>query len=144
MSTRRALLAVAPGVFPTVGITSHGAKKHPDATLLALCAQLADQQTEWQRLWAAVPDDADDGREIDAFEAYSDTVWPGSAGPAAELVGLTATTPEGIRAKAAAALALHQTGMYVDAQHEDLLDIMASALHDAAGACYRPVGEDAE
>ena len=75
MSIRRALLAGVPGVLVTVAITSHGANKHPDAALFALCAQMEQMQVEWQRLYDATSDEDDLTTPADfAWQAYSDTV----------------------------------------------------------------------
>ena len=64
-----------------------------------------------------------------------------AADPMRQLLVLPATTPEGLRAKAAAVLALHDAGDYSDGDRTDQWQIMASVLRDAAGAAAMPLGK---
>ena len=123
-----------------------------DAALLALCAQLEELQAEWQRLYDATSDDNSDTPADRVFDAYSNDVWPGlcrspwsSEGrdPAdlpARLVDLPATTPEGLRAKAAAILAIDESASYLTDCRNDSMELSLSLIRDVAGATRRPLG----
>ena len=159
MSTRRALLtviAVAPVQLKWTGSQSGGALRNPDAALLALCAQLEEMQAEWQRLYDATSDEADLTTPADfAWQAYSDTVWPGlnfttwrreGRDPADEpgcLLDLPATTPAGLQAKAAAVLAIDEAASYLTDCRNDSAELWQSVIRDAAGPAHRPLGADA-
>ena len=81
--------------------------RHLDRKLLDLCDHLRTMQAEWQRLWAACPEDGHPCPAEDAHEAYAANVWPGHGDPALRLAKLPATTPDGLQAKAAAMLAIY-------------------------------------
>lgn len=124
-----------------------------DADLLALCAHLRVLQTGWQRLWDAtsgVPDGEEGPADL-ILDRYTAWVWPAvrladvsgltsAADPVRMLLDLPATTPEGLRAKAAAVLALHDAGDYSDRDRADHWQIVAAVLRDAAGAAAMPLG----
>ena len=151
MSTRRALLAAPLGAL----VGANGAPSlapHPDAALLALCARLTDMQAEWQRLYDATSDEPELTTPADyAWQAYSDDVWPRTAlqrrdSATPDVPGLllthSATTLEGLQAKAAALLALDAAASYCDLR-DDSYELTLSLLRDAAGAAVQPLGADA-
>ena len=125
-----------------------------DAALLALCAQLRVLQVRWQRLWDATSG-TPDGEESPAdllLDRYAAWVWPGTmladvagltrdADPVRMLLVLPATTPEGLQAKAAAALALDDAGNYSDGDRSDHWQIVTAMLRDAAGDAAMPLGD---
>ena len=141
MSTRRALLAATAGVLTisTDGVPSLA--PHPDAVLLALCAQLEEMQTEWQRLYDATSDEDELTTAADhAWQAYSDDVWPRTAlqpkgsstwDAPALLLTHAATTLKGLQAKAAAILAINAAADFCDLR-DDSLDLALSLIRDAA------------
>ena len=158
MSTRRALLAVPAAAFAgkinhlvseqmVASTNRHRAYKHSDAALLALCAQLEEMQTEWQRLYDATSDEDEITTAADrAWQDYSDHVWPlvhsNSAGAfdlPAKLLAMPATTPEGVRAKAAAVLAIEDAAAYCD-DRDDGRELILSVLRDLVGTAYRSPG----
>ncbi len=127
---------------------------HPDAALLALCASIADMRIEWQRLWLLTSDGPALETEADrAWQAYSDNVWPGiglsdwnriePGDVAGELRALRATTPEGLRAKARAIMALDSAASYCDCRN-DAAQLWQSIIEDAAGHDWPRVGEEAQ
>ena len=161
-ATRRAVLGAGLSLAATsasAGINSHGTKKSPDADLLALCAQLTAMQAEWQRLWTFTTDDwgLDDPPVTDAdraWEHYNDHVWPGihvSGGTPrlpddlpGQLLDFHPVTPEGVRAKAAAVLAMEDAACYGADARNDACEMYQSVLVDAAGAARMLMGEDAQ
>jgi len=122
---------------------------HPDAELLAVCARLADQQAEWQEVWAATPDAPDGGHADVALDEFSQNVWPGyrCADPVrgddtatdlpARLLTLPATIAEGLQAKAAAVLAISDAGSYTGDSRLDEIELLRSVVRDAAGDRYQ-------
>ena len=124
-----------------------------DADLLVLCAQLRVLQVEWQRLWNATsgtPDSEESPADL-ILDRYTAWVWPAvrlsdvsgltlAADPVRMLLDLPATTPEGLQAKAAAVLALHDAGDYSDRDRADQWQIVAGLLRDVAGAAAMPLG----
>ena len=138
---------------------------HADGEVLAVCAQLAQEQAEWQRLWNAAgrPRNAsryDEERrgetltpEMAALRDYTRRVWPATDDPyttqgevrtdtAHQLADLPALTLEGAKAKAVAVLALHDVAMLSEVRG-DQWELTLSLLRDVAGADRRPVGEQA-
>ena len=135
---------------------------HPDSDLLALCARLAEMQAEWQRLWEPTRDDwrLDDPPITEADHAwlrFNDYVWPGInlvcqwRGPPGSrhpddvlgrLHDIPATTPEGLRAKAAAILAAEDAGCYGADLRDDASQLIESVLKDVAGPARCLMGED--
>ena len=123
-----------------------------DADLFALCAQLRVLQAGWQRLWdaaSAAPDD--DGPADLILDRYTAWVWPAvklsdvpgltpAADPVRTLLDLPATTPEGLQAKAAAILALHDAGDYSDRDRADQWQLVAALLREVAGSAAMPLG----
>ena len=123
--------------------------------MLALCAQLRVLQSRWQRLWSVAAEGAAEGDDTPAdlmLDRYAAWVWPGTmladlsglsliADPARRLLDLPATTPEGLQAKAAAVLTLHDAGDYSDCDRSDHLQIVAAVLRDAAGTAAMPLGK---
>ena len=140
--TRRRLLAVvgAAGVLPTAA-----APLHPDAELLALCAQLRAMAAEHERLRALTSDAPEDVTPADhAWSDFRDHVWPGYALTRNErwrtkqnrpdvpgrLLELRATTVEGLAAKAAAVLAMDNLpGLDL---RDDSYELNRSVIEDAA------------
>ncbi len=128
---------------------------HPDQELLAVCDQLATLQAEWQRLWTLTSDDDAVTTDADrAWEDYTDNVWPRifnrpwDDAPKTEdvphkLLALPATTWEGMRAKAAAILAMDQACCYTHDIRDDAFELMSSLLKDVAGPAIRPIGDEA-
>ena len=124
-----------------------------DADLLALCARLRVLQTGWQRLWDAASGSPDgDGPADLILDRYTAWVWPAvrlsdvsgltiAADPVRMLLVLPATTPEGLRAKAAAILALHDAGDYSDRDRADQWQIVAALLREVAGTAAMPLGK---
>ncbi len=124
-----------------------------DADLLALCAQLRVLQAGWQRLWDATSG-TPDGEESPAdliLDRYTAWVWPAvrlsdvsgltsAADPVRMLLDLPATTPEGLRAKAAAVLALDDAGDYSDRDRADQWQLVAALLREVAGTAAMPLG----
>ena len=150
MSTRRALLAGAAGVV----VAGAAPAAHPDAALLTLCAQLEAMQAEWQWRWTLTSDGPALETEADrAWQAYSDDVWPGiglsdwnriePGDLAGELRALRATTPEGLKAKARAIMALDHAATYCDCRN-DAAQLWQSIIEDVAGPCWSRVGEEAQ
>lgn len=97
-------------------------------------------QAEWRRLYDLTSEEPELKTPADfAWQAYSDDTWPRVASfndnPAldvpAELLRLYATTPDGLRAKAAAVLALEDAAAYCDAR-DDSWDLHMSVVRDAA------------
>jgi hypothetical protein len=130
----------------------------PDADLLDLCAKLAAMQAEWQRLWNFTSEDWGlDGpptTEADhEWLRYNDEVWPAinisGQSPRhpddlpGRLLDFHPVTPEGIRAKAAAVLAMDDAGCYGADLRNDSYELYHSALVDAAGPARCLMGEDA-
>ena len=113
----------------------------PDANLLLLCSYLAGLQKEWQRLWAACPDDGHACEAMDQHDAYAEKEWPGQGYPVKHLLDFPATTPEGLQAKAAAVLAVYQASRYTKASHDDICELMQSVLIDAAGPARLQTGD---
>ena len=80
-----------------------------------------------------------------AWQAYSDTVWPGlnfttwrregrdPADMPGRLLDLPATTPAGLQAKAAAVLAIDEAASYLTDCRNDTAELWASVIRDAAG-----------
>jgi hypothetical protein len=101
-------------------------------------------QAEWQRLYDATSDEEELTTPADfAWREYSDVVWPlvhskSCSVPLdvedvpAQLLKLRATTREGLRAKAAAILAMEEACAYCD-QRDDCYEFCLSLLRDAAG-----------
>ena len=124
-----------------------------DADLLALCAQLRVLQVRWQRLWDAALGSPDgDGPADLLLDRYTAWVWPGTeladvAGLASAadsvrmLLVLPATTPEGLQAKAAAVLALHDASDYSESNRDDHWQIVAALLREVAGTAAMPLGK---
>ena len=128
---------------------------HPDADLLALCAQLADMQAEWQRLYDATSDEPDLVTDADReWSHYSNRVWPGVEistwndrplhpyDVPGRLRFLRATTVAGKAAKAAAIIALDEAAAYTDCR-DDYCQLAASLMQDVAGIKSHYLGEDA-
>ena len=127
---------------------------HPDAALLALCARIDVMRAEWQRLWWLTSNGPALETEADrAWQDYSDTIWPGiglsdwnriEPGDAVgELRTLCATTPEGLKAKARAIMALDNAATYSDCRN-DAAQLWQSIVEDAAGHDWPRVGEEAQ
>ena len=127
---------------------------HPDAALLALCAQIDELRVEWQRFWTITTDGAALETEADhAWQDYSDNVWPGvtlsdwnriaPGDVVGQLRTLRATTPDGLKAKAGAILALNNAATYCDCRN-DAAQLWASIVEDAAGPDWPRVGEEAQ
>lgn len=124
-----------------------------DADLLALCTHLRVLQARWQRLWDAASGSPDgDGPADLILDRYTAWVWPAvklsdvsgltsAADPVRMLLDLPAATPEGLRAKAAAVLALHDVGDYSDRDRADQWQIVAALLRDVAGAAAMPLSK---
>jgi hypothetical protein len=143
-----------------VHILDHVSPAHPDAELLALCAQLSAMQDEWQRLWVATSDewigmDQDPITEADrAWWDYNNNVWPGVYISTSDhsqldpndavrhLFDIHPVTPEGLSAKAAAVLAVDEAASYGDLRN-DGYELNLSLIRDVAGLARRPLGEDA-
>ena len=126
---------------------------HPDAALLNLCVQIDEMRGEWQRLWLLTSDGPALETEVGrAWQGYSDNVWPGvilsdwNRIAPGDVVGqlrvLRATTPEGLKAKAAAIMALENAATYCDCRN-DAAQLWASVVEDAAGDGWPRVGEEA-
>ena len=114
---------------------------HPDAELLAVCLRLSRMQAEWQRLYDLTSEEEKLTTPADfAWQAYSDDIWPRGSfcrdnlTPDVPALLLThpATTPEGVRAKAAAILALDHAADYCDLR-DDSFQLSLSLITDAAG-----------
>ena len=141
MSTRRALLTATAGVLTigTDGVPSLA--PHPDAALLALCAQLEGMQQQWQRLYDATSDADELTTPADhAWQVYSEDVWPCTAlqpkgsttqDVPALLLTHAATTLKGLQAKAAAILAINAAADFCDLR-DNSLDLALSLIRDAA------------
>ena len=152
MSTRRALLAATATVLVVGANGAPSPVPHPDAALLAVCAQLVAMQAEWQRLYDATSDNDELTTAADfAWQAYNDDVWPGTGfqprdcdtvDVPAKLLTLRATTPEGMQAKAAAILAMDDAGDYTHDIRDDSFELMLSLIEDVAGLARRPLGAD--
>ena len=145
-----------PGPYQTVDQPP----PHPDAELLAVCAQLRVMQDEWQRLWTLTSDEwtgMDDPPITEADHAwwdYNNHVWPGVYISASELNkrdpndlpsrlhDFHPVTQEGLRAKAAAVVALDDAASYGDLRDDGWM-LNLSLIRDAAGDAVRPLGEDA-
>ncbi len=133
---------------------------HPDADLLALCARLAEMQAEWQRLWEPTSEDwgldAPPVTEADhIWLRYNDHVWPGIhiSGQTprhpddlpAQLLDYRPVTPEGVRAKAAAVLAMEDAACYgADCAGRRLRDVSTRSSSMPLGPARCLMGEDAE
>ena len=134
---------------------------HPDADLLALCARLAAMQAVWQRLWEPTSEDwrldAPPITEADhAWMRYNDYVWPAISisrwnvdkehlhpdDLPGHLLNFRPVTPEGVRAKAAAVLAMEDASLYGANCRNDACDMYHSVLVDAAGPARCLMGED--
>ena len=130
---------------------------HPDADLLALCARLAELQEEWQRLWQPTSEDwnLDEPPKTEAdhvWHHFNAHVWPGIniAGDKprhaddlpGRLLDHRPSTPEGIRAKAAAVLAMEDAACYGADCRDDAWEMFHSVLVDAAGPVRCLMGED--
>jgi hypothetical protein len=154
MSTRRNLLAsavCAMGAGTMLPLAAKAVGPHPDADLLALCSQLASLQAEWQCLWGLTTADGSKVEADRALEAYSHDVWSGLGASQCDIGTLCdgdlprqlyyhrATTPDGLRAKAAAILALDDAANWCDVRG-DTFDLMRSLICDAAGDGYQPLG----
>ena len=125
-----------------------------DAELLTVCASLADQQAQWQTLWAATPDEPDGGPVDLAFDTFTEFTWPGTriadrllGNPSAidlpaRLLTLPATTQEGLVAKAAAVLAISDASTFTGDCRPDEIELLRSVAIDAAGLARRLVGGD--
>ena len=158
-ATRRAILGAGLSLAATSASAGTLAlAQSPDADLLALCARLSTMQAEWQRLWTFTSEDwgLDDPAVTDAdraWEHYNDHVWPGihiSGGTPrlpddlpGQLLDFHPVTPEGIRAKAAAVLAMEDAACYGADARDDACALYHSVLVDAAGAARMFMGEDA-
>lgn len=132
MATRRAVLRDGAAVLG-VGVVPGGVLKSeqpPDAALLALCAELSRRHVEYQRLWSLTPDDGPETDADRAFKTYGETVWPRCADLIARLADLPATTAIGMRAKAAAALAIAENDHHDGSDNE--LDLVRAVLRGAA------------
>ena len=130
----------------------------PDAALLILCGELRILQGEWQALWNLTTENWGlDDPPITAADhewlAFNDNVWP-----AVRISGRTPrhpddlpgalldyrpTTLEGIRAKAAAILAMEDAGCYGGDLRDDSCALTSSVLVDMAGSARMLLGEDA-
>ncbi len=156
MSTRRALLAAAAGVLVVGADGASSLAPHPDAALLVLCARLEEMQAEWQRLYDLTSEEDELTTAADhAWQTYSAELWPGlrlspwsreGRDPVdipGRLVDLPATTSEGLRAKAAAVLALDEAANYLTDCRNDSAELWQSVIRDAAGSAHRPLGADA-
>ncbi len=160
MNARRDMLAVTAGAVAVLHIhrTEHDQSlsqsyPHPEAALLALCAQLEKMRTEWQRLYDATSDEDELTTPADhAWQAYSEDVWPRTAlqpkgcttqDVPALLLTHPAITLEGLRAKAAAILALDEAAGYLMDCRDDSLDLSLSVIRDAAGPPFRSPGKQA-
>ena len=164
MNTRRALLSVLAGSATAPALHIHRTEQvqplnptypHPNAALLALCAHLDAMRAEWQRLWLLTSDGPDLATKADrAWQEYSDSTWPGIAVSdhvlnrlhLTDLPGrlrtLRAVTPEGLKAKARAVMALDNAASYCDCRN-DAAQIWESIVADAAGHDWPRVGEEA-
>ena len=126
---------------------------HPDAELLALCAQLAEMQAEWQRLWEPTSDEVPSTTEADhAWDRYHRYVWPCTHPSHPEMTGedlgarlltLRATTLEGMQAKAAAILAMEEASGYTWDCRDDSCQLATSLMEDVAGVMCPKLGADA-
>lgn len=116
--------------------------------LLTVCARLADQQAEWQILWAATPDEPSGGPEDFAFDDFSQNVWPGyrcddaAVGEGrsdlpALLLSLPAITADALQAKAAAVLAISDAGAVTGDCRTDEIELLRAVARDASGEGYR-------
>lgn len=149
-----------PGTLPAMGrVESAFARQgYLDAGLLALCAELRDLQTKWQRLWNSTSEDWGlDAPPITPADhewlAFNDNVWPAihisgqSPRHPDDLPGLLLdfhpTTVEGIRAKAAAVLAMEDAAGYGGDCRNDSCELTHSVLVDMAGAARMLLGEEA-
>ncbi len=139
MSTRRALLAAAAGVLVVGADGAPSLAPHPDAALLVLCARLEEMQAEWQRLYDLTSEEDELTTAADhAWQTYSAELWPGlrlspwsrkERDPVdipGRLVDLPATTSEGLRAKAAAVLALDEAAGYLTDCRNDSAELWQS------------------
>jgi len=132
---------------------------HPDAALLILCGEPRILQGEWQALWPLTTDDwgLDDPPTTPAdheWLAFNDNVWPAihisGQNPRhpddlpGSLLDFHPTTVEGIRAKAAAMLAMEDAAGYGRDCRNDCCDLTHSVLVDMAGTARMLLGEDAE
>ena len=156
MSTPRDMLAFTAGAVAACTILPIAAQAEtgsPDAALLALCAQLQEMQAEWQRLYDLTSDEDELTTPADhAWQAYSEDVWPRTAlqpkgctkqDVPALLLTLAATTLEGLRAKAAAILAMDEAAGYLMDCRDDSLDLSLSLIRDVAGPAFRSPGQRA-
>jgi hypothetical protein len=115
-------------------------------------------QAEWQRLWHFTGEDwgLDDPPTTDAdreWLAYNDHVWPAIhiSGQTprhpddlpGQLLDFRPVTVEGMRAKAAAVLAMDDAACYGADGRDDASAFYHSVLVDAAGAARMLMGEDA-
>ena len=142
----------------SVGVADTAPETRSDADLLTLCAQLRDMQAEWQRLWHFTSQDwgLDDPPTTAAdreWLAYNDHVWPaihiGGQTPRhpddlpGRLLDFRPVTIEGMRAKAAAVLAIEDAGCYGADARDDAWEMNTSVLVDAAGSARMLMGEEA-
>ena len=123
-----------------------GSLMHPDAELLAVCAQLRIMEAEWQRLWLY-------GTQEELM-AYSSNVWPCTGflrpfddpDPPSDLPGqllkLEASTAEGVQAKAACIAAMEDVYTYTDSRN-DAYELSHNLLVEAAGPRRRLMADEA-
>ncbi len=115
-------------------------------------------QADWQRLWNYTSEDwgLDDPPTTDAdheWLRYNNEVWPAIniSGETPRhpddlpgcLLDFHPVTPEGIRAKAAAVLAIDDAACYGADARNDACEMYRSVLFDAAGTARMLMGEDA-
>ena len=109
-----------------------------------------------QRLYDATSDEDELTTPADfAWQAYSDTVWPGlnfttwrregrdPADMPGRLLDLPATTAAGLQAKAAAVLAIDEAASYLTDCRNDSAELWQSVIRDAASSAHRPLGANA-
>ena len=144
------LILALTGSPPPIPDAALPVSARPDARILEICAVLADQQQDIDRLHKVVddlPPEVEDGPEFLAFDAYLDDVWPGFEasmrgrdGLLGELIGLEPVTAGGVQAKAAAVLAVVEASRFGGDQRYDHAALVASVLRPLVGRAYRPVG----
>jgi hypothetical protein len=116
-------------------------------------------QAEWQHLWQFTSEDwgLDDPPATDAdrkWLQFNDYVWPAIhiSGQTprhpddlpGQLLDFRPVTVEGMRAKAAAVLAMDDAACYGADARDDACELYQSVLVDAAGTARMLMGEDAQ
>jgi len=132
---------------------------HPDAALLILCGELRVLQGEWHALWHLTTEDWGlDAPPVTPADrewlAFNDHVWPAISISGqtprhpddlpGSLLDFHPTTAEGIRAKAAAVLAMEDAASYGADCRSDSCELTHSVLIDTVGSARMLLGQDAE